>query len=263
MGDAHDGHARERLGTSGDTAGRGSPGLPAVHGHDDEPTPTERMRAFLSGRFIVFDGPDGCGKSTQFRRFADWASAQGLVVTEVREPGGTAIGERIREILLDPIHDAMTIRCEMLLYMASRAQLLEERIRPALSRGELVLADRFVSSTLAYQGTAGGMTRDEILEVARVAVGEMWPDEIVVFDVDTETAWQRMAASGRVAPDRMEQKGADFHRRVREGYLAQCREDPARYLAIDASRNPETVFARLVEAFMARMRAGIAPRRRG
>jgi dTMP kinase len=225
-------------------------------------TPTEAMRAFLAGRFVVFDGPDGCGKSTQFRRFADWARAQGVVVTEVREPGGTDIGEEIRKVLLDPRHSVMTVRCEMLLYMASRAQLLEERIRPALARGELVLADRFVSSTLAYQGTAGGMTRDEIMDVARVAVGDMWPDEIVIFDVDTETAWQRMAASGRTAPDRMEQKDAGFHRRVREGYLQQCREDPARYVTIDASRNPETVFARLVEAFMARMKAGIRPRTR-
>jgi dTMP kinase len=179
------------------------------------------MRAFLAGRFVVFDGPDGCGKSTQFRRFADWAAAQGVVVTEVREPGGTSIGEQIRAVLLDPRNDAMTVRAEMLLYMASRAQLLEERIRPALLRGELVLADRFVSSTLAYQGTAGGMLRDEIMDVARVAVGDMWPDEIVIFDVDTETAWKRMAASGRAAPDRMEQKDAAFHQRVREGYLQQ------------------------------------------
>jgi dTMP kinase len=159
-------------------------------------TSIEAMRAFLAGRFVVFDGPDGCGKSTQFRRFADWAAAQGVVVTEVREPGGTSIGEQIRAVLLDPRNDAMTVRAEMLLYMASRAQLLEERIRPALLRGELVLADRFVSSTLAYQGTAGGMLRDEIMDVARVAVGDMWPDEIVIFDVDTETAWKRMAASG-------------------------------------------------------------------
>jgi len=219
------------------------------------------MRAFLSGRFVVFDGPDGCGKSTQFRRFADWASAQGVTVTEVREPGGTSIGEQIRAILLDPVNSAMMIRCEMLLYMASRAQLLEERIRPALERGELVLADRFVSSTLAYQGTAGGMTRDDILEVARVAVGDMWPDDIVIFDVDTDTAWQRMAAArADSSPDRMEQKSAEFHERVRQGYLQQCREDPARYVTIDARQNPETVFARLVESFVSRMKAGIAPR---
>ncbi|MDI9402427.1 MAG: dTMP kinase [Limnohabitans sp.] len=223
---------------------------------------TEAMRAFLAGRFVVFDGPDGSGKSTQFRRFADWAAAQGVTVTEVREPGGTAIGEEIRKVLLDPRHGVMTVRCEMLLYMASRAQLLEERIRPALLRGELVLADRFVSSTLAYQGTAGGMTRDEIMDVARVAVGDMWPDEIVIFDVDTDTAWKRMALSGRAAPDRMEQKDAAFHRRVREGYLQQCREDPARYVAIDARCDAETVFARVVESFLARMKAGIRPRTR-
>jgi len=184
-------------------------------------------------------------------------------VTEVREPGGTEIGEQIRAILLDPRNKAMTVRAEMLLYMASRAQLLEQRIRPALERGELVLADRFVSSTLAYQGTAGGITTDDIMRVARIAVGDMWPDEIVIFDVDVETAWKRMAA-GRAnsAPDRMELKSDEFHERVRQGYLQQCREDPARYVAIDARQNPETVFARLIEAFVARMKAGIGPRRR-
>ncbi len=221
---------------------------------------TDRMRGFLGGRFVVFDGPDGCGKSTQFRRFSDWARAQGVVVTEVREPGGTDIGEQIRAILLDPRNSAMTVRAEMLLYMASRAQLLKERIRPALARGELVLADRFVSSTLAYQGTAGGMTRDEIMDVARVAVGEMWPDEVVIFDVDISTASQRLGASSNPNLDRMEQKNAEFHERVRQGYLQQCREDPARYVVIDARHNPETVFARLAEAFIARMKAGIGPR---
>jgi len=226
-------------------------------------TPTEAMRAFLAGRFVVFDGPDGCGKSTQFRRFADWAHAQGVVVTEVREPGGTEIGEQIRAILLDPRHRAMTVKTEMLLYMASRAQLLEQRIRPALERGELVLADRFVSSTLAYQGTAGGVTVDDIMRVARIAVGDLWPDEIVIFDVDVETAWRRMAAGrANAAPDRMELKSDEFHERVRQGYLQQCREDPARYVAIDARQNPETVFARLIEAFVSRMKAGIAPRTR-
>ena len=222
--------------------------------------PTDAMRRFLSGRFVVFDGPDGSGKSTQFRRFADWAGAQGVTVTEVREPGGTSIGEQVRAILLDPRNDRMTVRCEMLLYMASRAQLLDERVRPALARGELVLADRFVSSTLAYQGTAGGMTRGEIMEVARVAVGDSWPDEIVIFDVDVDTAWRRMASGRAVGPGRMERKDAAFHERVRESYHLQCREDPARYVEIDARRDPETVFARVVEAFVSRMRAGISPR---
>ena len=123
----------------------------------------------LSGRFVVFDGPDGSGKSTQFRTIAGMARSAGLEVREVREPGGTAVGERIREILLDPIHDEMALRCEMMLYMASRAQLVEQIIRPALRGGALVLADRFVSSTYAYQGAAGGLPMHEIDAVASAA----------------------------------------------------------------------------------------------
>ena len=113
----------------------------------------------LSGKFIVFEGPDGSGKTTQFRRFLRAAEASGLTVCEVREPGGTGVGEKIREVLLDHAHKDMTLTCEMLLYMASRAQLIEQKIIPALTRGELVAADRFLPSTLAYQGTAGGNGR--------------------------------------------------------------------------------------------------------
>ena len=142
----------------------------------------------LGGCFVVFDGPDGSGKSTQFRRFADIARTAGVDVVEVREPGGTAIGEKIRAILLDPANAEMTTRSEMLLYMASRAQLYEQRIAPAIAAGALVLADRFVSSTLAYQGTAGGIDEEEILAVGKVATGNHWPDLTVVFDVDTDVA---------------------------------------------------------------------------
>jgi len=110
----------------------------------------------LASKFLVFDGPDGSGKSTQFVRFSSYCSEQNLAVCQVREPGSTNIGEQIRSVLLDPANIDMTLRSEMLLYMASRAQLVEQVIRPALARSELVLADRFVSSTLAYQGTAGG-----------------------------------------------------------------------------------------------------------
>ena len=111
----------------------------------------------LKGRFLVFDGPDGSGKTTQFRRLAAWLTEQGLDVVEVREPGGTPIGEQIRSILLDTANAEMTVCCEMLLYMASRSQLVDELITPARKRGAVVLADRFISSTLAYQGTAGGL----------------------------------------------------------------------------------------------------------
>ena len=211
--------------------------------------------AALSGRFIVFDGPDGSGKSTQFRRFASLAREAGVRVAEVREPGGTHVGERIREILLDPIHEEMTLRCEMMLYMASRAQLVEESIRPALARGELVMADRYVSSTLAYQGAAGGLPIDEIMSVAGAACARAWPDLVVVFDVDEATA------AGRLNPllDRMEQKGAAFHRKVREGYLAQARDDPKGYAMVDARKEEDRVFEATVATIRAKLGATAPP----
>jgi len=202
----------------------------------------------LAGRFIVFDGPDGSGKSTQFTRFADACRQAGLTVCEVREPGGTLIGEQIRRVLLDPDNHDMSLRCEMMLYMASRAQLVEQTIRPALERGELVLADRFISSTLAYQGTAGGMTPEEILAVGRVAVGAHWPDLTVVFDVD-----ERIAAT-RLNPllDRMERKGEEFHRRVRQGFLAQAGAEPDRYLVVDATKDADVVTEAMMKGIAGR-----------
>ncbi len=195
----------------------------------------------LAGKFVVFDGPDGSGKSTQFRRFVEHAKAGGLEVCEVREPGGTAIGERVRQILLDPVHDQMDLRCEMMLYMASRAQLVAERIQPALGAGQLVMADRFVSSTLAYQGTAGGLALEAIRQVADVAVGHARPDVVVVFDVDEQTAATRL----NPLLDRMEAKGAAYHARVRQGYLDQAAAEPERYLVVDARPDADTVFAQL------------------
>ncbi len=195
----------------------------------------------LRGRFIVFDGPDGSGKTTQFRRFTDFVRAQGLTVCEVREPGGTGIGEQIRNVLLDPKNEDMDIRCEMLLYMASRAQLVAQRIGPAKQRGELILADRFISSTLAYQGAAGGLPIDDILHVGRIALHDHWPELVVVFDVDQETASKRL----NPLLDRMELKGAAFHRIVRQGYLDQAGNDPDRYLVIDATVPADDVFNQL------------------
>ncbi len=215
--------------------------------------------------------------------------AAGVGVCEVREPGGTHVGERIRDILLDPIHKEMSLRCEMMLYMASRAQLVEERIRPALVRGELVLADRYVTSTLAYQGTAGGLPFEEIMAVAQAACGALpgswkldagsskleagslkpsappqasspepqasragtWPDLVVIFDVDEVTA------SGRLNPllDRMEQKGLEFHRKVRAGYLEQARRWPGVYAVLDASKDADDVTRQLLRAVRERIGA--------
>jgi dTMP kinase len=197
----------------------------------------------LRGWFVVFDGPDGSGKSTQFHRFSRLAQRAGVEICEVREPGGTYIGEQIRHVLLDPENrEEVDIRCEMLLFMASRAQLVAQKIAPAKAARKLVLADRFISSTLAYQGTAGGIPIDDIMQVGRIALGESWPDLVVVFDVDEPTAATRLSP----LLDRMERKGAAFHRTVRQGYLDQAKADPDRYLVIDATADEEAVFAALL-----------------
>lgn len=203
----------------------------------------------LRGRFVVFDGPDGSGKSTQFRRMAALAETAGIRVCEVREPGGTEIGEQVRKILLDPQNkEEIDVRAEMLLFMASRAQLVAQRIKPALESGCFVLADRFISSTLAYQGTAGGLSKEEILAAGRIALRDCWPDLVVIFDVDEQTATSRLSP----LLDRMELKGTAFHRRVRQGYKDQAASDPQHYLVIDATPAPDTVFERLIDGLRAR-----------
>lgn len=216
----------------------------------------------LRGRFVVFDGPDGSGKTTQFDRFCLEARTAGVDVCPVRDPGGTEIGDQIRRILLDPHHhDHIDVRCEMLLFMASRAQLVIQTIEPALRDGQLVLADRFISSTLAYQGAAGGMDPTEILNVGHAALGDCWPDLVVIFDVDPDAAAERLAASPKTkqqgrfevdAPtlfsDRMEVKGTQYHHAVRNGYLQQIEQDPQHYLKINAAPDADTVFQSLMEA---------------
>ena len=204
----------------------------------------------------MFDGPDGSGKSTQFRRFSAWVKGIGVPVTELREPGGTPIGERIREVLLDVAHEEMTLTCEMLLYMASRAQIVEEVVQPALERGDLVLADRFISSTHAYQGAGGGLPVESIDLVGNVAVGGWMPDLTVVFDVDPETASRRL----NPLLDRMERKGETFHARVRAGYLEQVQRNPDHYILVDARPDEETVYTTVMESLEDRLSVLRAPR---
>jgi dTMP kinase len=214
----------------------------------------------LRGKFIAFEGGDGSGKGTQFRRLLALCKDRGVPACEVREPGGTTIGERVREILLDHAHHDMTLRCEMLLYMASRSQLVEQRIRPALSRGELVLADRFVSSTFAYQGAAGGIPFKEIEDAATIALQGVAPDLVVIFDVDEVTAAKRINPllqgdkhrDGK-GPDRIESRGREFHKKVREGYLDLAKREPPRHIVLDASKPPEDVWNQLMEKLGAKI----------
>ncbi|MCC6660502.1 MAG: dTMP kinase [Phycisphaerales bacterium] len=202
----------------------------------------------LAGRFIAFEGPDGSGKTTQFRRFTSACAEAGVTVCEVREPGGTGVGERIREILLDHAHRDMTLRCEMMLYMASRAQLVEQRIRPAMAAGQLVAADRYLASTIAYQGAAGGLPVADITDVARVALQGCVPDLTLLFDVDEETSASRM----NPLLDRMEAKGREYHRRVRKGYLDQARAGPDQFRIIDAARPAEEVWRSMMDSLRRR-----------
>jgi len=208
------------------------------------PACTTFLRRY-AGRFLAFEGPDGSGKSTQFARLAALCKELQIAACEVREPGGTPIGERIRtHILLARADEGleMSVRSEMLLYMASRAELVEKKIIPALGRGQLVLADRYVASTLAYQGAAGGLGTADIAAVARVATRNLQPDLVLLFDID------EAAAAKRLSPllDRMEAKGAAFHRKVRQGYLDQAKSDPGRYAVMDASKSPDEVWDQLM-----------------
>lgn len=207
-----------------------------------KPPLPDDLAAAIRGRFLVFEGPDGSGKTTQLARFAAACDAAGLETTHVRDPGGTRVGERIRDLLLEHSEEDIGARCEMLLYMASRAQLVAHKIAPALEMGRCVLADRFYSSTLAYQGTAGGVPASEIFTAALIACGDSRPDLTIIFDVDEQTA------AGRLSPllDRMEAKGSAFHRRVRQGYHDQATQDPEHVVLIDAMRTPEAVFADVI-----------------
>lgn len=197
----------------------------------------------LSGKFIVLDGPDGCGKSTQARLLADWLSAQGGAVVSFRDPGTTVIGEKIREILLSPAHEAMTTPTEVLLYMAARAQLWAEEIAPALQQGRCVLLDRWLSSTCAYQGHAGRFGMEKVVAIAAHSLERVWPDLTIVLDVDLKTAASRL---NRVL-DRMEQKGDSYHARVREGFLEFARNRGDDVAVIDAAAPPEAVHQAVLE----------------
>ena len=173
------------------------------------------MNDKLTGKFLVLDGPDGCGKSTQARLLSEWIAEQGVDVVSYRDPGTTVIGEKIRDILLDTAHEGMSDNVEVLLYMAARAQLWKEHIGPDLKAGKCVLMDRWVSSTCAYQGWAGGFGIEKVLKIGTDALDRLWPDVTVVLDVDLDTARKRMQRD----LDRMEQKGDVYHAKVREGFL--------------------------------------------
>jgi dTMP kinase len=188
------------------------------------------------GRFITFEGMDGCGKTTQLRLLAGWLRDQGKTVVETVEPGGTEIGRQIRRILLDPANAAIHARTELLLYFASRAQNVEQVIRPALADGHIVLCDRFTDSTLVYQGCGRGLDSDLVLELDRVACRGLKPDSTILIEIDLETSLARARHRNERADSsesRIDEESAAFHERVRRGYRALAEADPERFAVID------------------------------
>ncbi len=191
--------------------------------------------------FITFEGTEGCGKSTQVKRLAARLESLGIPFLVTREPGGTPIGESIRELLQFAPHNfAMTAETELLLFEASRSQLVRETIKPALERGECVISDRFFDSTTVYQGAARNLDGAWIEKLNAFAVGDCRPDITFVLDVDLATASSRMQQTARPA-DRMEKEPMEFYERVRQGYRDLAAREPKRVVLIDANQTADKI----------------------
>ena len=197
------------------------------------------------GAFITFEGPEGCGKSTQVRLLAGRLTAEGIPVVCTREPGGTRTGEAVREILQhNKAGEPLTPETELLLFLASRAQLVRQVILPALEAGTWVISDRFMDSTVAYQGYGRGFGPDRVMAFNAFAVGAAIPDLTLLLDIDVASGFDRMAERNRRtggSHDRMEREAIEFHERMRAGYLDLARQVPDRIRVVRADGSPELV----------------------
>jgi len=208
--------------------------------------------------FITLEGPDGSGKTTQAHLLAHWLQEEGHPVVLVREPGGTTIGERIREVLHDPAHTGMSPWTEVFLYCAARAQVVAEIIRPALAAGQTVLCDRYADSTLAYQGYGRGLDLDALRRVLYLATGGLTPDLTFCLDISPEEGLARRRTGGGEW-NRLDRETVDFHRRVRAGYLELASLEPQRWIVVDAARPVDAVQADLRALLRARWTGGHIP----
>jgi dTMP kinase len=205
---------------------------------------------YLRKKFIVFEGNEGCGKSTQAHLLQSELEKSGVPCILVRDPGTTRIGEMIREILLNPGNTEMSMRCEMLLYMAARAQMMKEVIQPALDSGKTVISDRFISSTLAYQLGGDGLTEADILAVGQIAIDKRWPDMTIILDLPVPESLARARPKFTLFPDdplagaekdRIELRSIEYHERVRENYLRQSKLHRGKHRVVDAGRDSHEV----------------------
>ena len=199
----------------------------------------------MRGKFITFEGCDGCGKSTQLRLLSEYLTKNGVPHIFTREPGGGKISEAIREILLSGKNMEMTDECEALLYAASRVQHLSDRVEPALSEGKLVICDRYVDSSLAYQAYARGLGLDFVSKINAFALEKYLPDVTVFLDLTPEAAFLRK--HGADENDRLEKAGMAFHKRVYEGYKAVAAAEPNRVVCVDGNQTPDKVFADVLQ----------------
>lgn len=189
------------------------------------------------GLFITFEGADGCGKTTQLNLLAEYLKNNGREVVITREPGGKGLGEKVREILLN-YDGEVSDRCESFLFLADRAQNIDIIVNPAVEAGKIVLCDRHIDSTVAYQGFGRGLDIERIKRLNDIATNGRKPDLTIVFDIDVENSMKRVGTN----KDRMESAGIEFHNRVRNGYLQISKEEPERIKVVDASQSIEKVF---------------------
>lgn len=208
-----------------------------------KPTPFVRKENLKNGTFITFEGVEGAGKTTQSQRLA---AALGPDVILTREPGGTSVAERIRDIFLTA--DDITPLTELLLIAAARAQHVDELIRPALAANQIVICDRFTDATLAYQGYRGGIDLDLIHHLNRVATGGLTPDITFILDLPPEIGLQRQQ-HGKTHRDRLDKEPLQLHQKVREGYLSAAKADPDRVKLIDATQSPDAVHAAILTVY--------------
>jgi dTMP kinase len=206
----------------------------------------------MNGYFITFEGPDGSGKSTQIQPFANYLRNLGVPVMCTREPGGTAIGDQVRNILMSMGNECMHPRTETLLFQASRSQLIEEVIRPSLAKGMVVVCDRYADSTLAYQGYGHQKNLEELRQLLNYTTGGLQPDLTFLLDIDAETGLRRRQKGGGEW-NRLDAYQLEFHNRVRDGYHQLAGLEPDRWVTVDASQSPKAIEQEIQEFIRKRL----------
>lgn len=204
----------------------------------------------MKGKFITFEGCDGCGKSTQLRLLSEYLTANAVPHVFTREPGGSKIAEAIREILLSGKNAEMTDECEALLYAAARVQHLHDKVAPALAEGKLVICDRYVDSSLAYQAYARGLGEEFVRQINAYALEKYLPDATVFIDLTPADAFKRK--HGADENDRLEQAGMAFHERVYEGFDRLANTESERFIRIDGKQTPKEIFEQVIAALKAK-----------